>query len=214
MSEKEEAKKDCGHHGRRKHKWLRRFFVGFLVVGFIVLLVFLITWAVLQPKKPQFSLQDATIFSFNLTAPNVLSSILQVTINSHNPNDHIGVYYDSLDVYVVYRDQQITYPTSIPTSFQDTGNTDIWSPFVYGDSVPIAPMTGASLTSDESSGTVHLHVEMDGKVRWKVGAFTSGLYRIHVDCPAWINTGSPTVGVVVPNHGIKYQIGFGCSVSV
>ncbi|GAB2272123.1 hypothetical protein Dimus_006942 [Dionaea muscipula] len=206
---------DCDHHCRKKHRRrLRRFFAGLLIVAFLVLLVVLIVWAVLQPKKPVFTLQDVTVFSFNLTAPNVLSSYLQVTIVSHNPNDHIGVYYDSLDAYIVYRDQQITYPTSIPTTFQDTHNTDIWSPFVYGQSVPIAPTTGAWLTSDESSGTVPLNVKMDGRVRWRVGAFTTGEYRIHVNCPALINFGSPTAGIDVPNNGVKYQMGFGCSVTV
>ncbi|GAB2300750.1 hypothetical protein Dimus_034787 [Dionaea muscipula] len=208
------SEKDCDHHRRRKHRWLRRFFIPFLVVVFLVLLAVLITWAVLQPKKPRFTLQDATVFSLNLTAPNVLSSILQVTVDSHNPNHRIGVYYDRLDVYIVYRDQQITYHTSIPTAFQDTHSTNIWSPFLYGQSVPIAPITGARLTVDESRGTVPLDVKLDGRVKWRVGVFTSGTYRIHVDCPALIKYGNPAAGIAVPNNGVKYQLGFACRVSV
>lgn len=208
------SEKDCGHHGRKKQKLLRIILIVFLVLVILVLLAVLITWAILQPKKPQFTLQDATVFAFNLSAPNILSSVLQLTVIARNPNSHISIYYDDLDTYVVYRDQQITYPTSVPSGYQTTHATFIWSPFVYGQYVPIAPVIGAMLAGDEQLGTVPLEVKMDGSVRWKVGAFTSGEYRIHVSCPALIRFGTPAAGVAVANNGIKYQLGYACGVSV
>ncbi|GAB4833264.1 hypothetical protein Ancab_031511 [Ancistrocladus abbreviatus] len=196
--------KDCGHHHcDKRRKWIRRIFAGTLIFLFIVLLAILIIWAILQPTKPRFLLQDATVFAFNLSVPNVLTSVFQVTVQSRNPNDHIGIYYDKLNIYAVYRDQQITLPTDIPPAYEDTQQLNIWSPFIYGNNVPIAPFICVQLGQDRANGDVLLIIKMDGQVRWKVGAFVSGSYRIHVSCPALINFGNANTGAVVANNGIK-----------
>ncbi|GMH09992.1 hypothetical protein Nepgr_011833 [Nepenthes gracilis] len=208
------SEKECGHHADKRRKIIRRIFAGLLIFLFLVLLAVLIIWAVLQPKKPSFTLEDATLFTFNLSAPNILTSVFQITVKSHNPNDHIGVYYDNLDAYAVYRYQQITLPTSIPPTYQDTDQFNIWSPFLYGYNVPISPDIGASLNTDRGNGNVQLSIRMDGRVRWKVGVFVTGSYRIHVYCLAFITFGSASTGVMVGNDAVKYQMNWGCSVSV
>ena len=110
--------KECHHHKGKKHKLWRRIFWGIVIFAFIVLLTVLIIWAILKPSKPTFILQDVTVYGFNATIPNFLTSSFQVTLSSRNPNDKIGVYYDRLDTYVTYRNQQVTYRTSIPPSYQ------------------------------------------------------------------------------------------------
>ncbi|MFX6536275.1 hypothetical protein ABTG41_18780, partial [Acinetobacter baumannii] len=82
-----------------------------LILAFIILLIILITWAILQPRKPRFTLQDATIFNLNVSSPNIISTTIQITVNSHNPNSRIGIYYDRMSVYATYHSQQITYVT-------------------------------------------------------------------------------------------------------
>ncbi|KAL8154430.1 hypothetical protein V2J09_012190 [Rumex salicifolius] len=206
--------KDCGHHKDKKKERLRRIFAGTLIFLFIVLLIILIIWAVLRPTKPRFVLLDATVFAFNVSAPNLLTSTFQVTVRSTNPNDHIGVYYDRLLIYASFSDQQITLPTSIPPTYQDTNGVSIWSPFVTGVSVPIAPFIGETLKQDQTAGNLPIRFKMDGRVRWKVGAITTGTYRIHVNCLAYIAIGNPSAGIVVSNNVVKYQLYQGCSVSV
>ncbi|KAL4578304.1 hypothetical protein LXL04_014425 [Taraxacum kok-saghyz] len=211
------AVKECTHHKNKGQKLCRKLFAGFLILAFIVLLTFLITWAILQPKKPKFTLQDATIYNFNVSAPILLSSNFQVTVSSHNPNDRIGVYYDRLDVFASYRNQQITYFTAIQPVYQGHKDNNVWSPFVYGTNVPVAPYNGASLTQDQSNGAISIIIKMNGKVRWRVGRFISGRYHIHVRCPAYIPFGdkmkSAIPGIVV-GTGIKYQLSQRCSVNV
>ncbi|KAJ0468122.1 hypothetical protein HanIR_Chr14g0692921 [Helianthus annuus] len=181
--------KECTHHKNKSQKLLRKLCSFFLILAFIVLLTFLITWAILQPRKPRFTLQDATIFSFNVSAPILLSSNFQVTVASHNPNSRIGVYYD----------------------------TNVWSPFVYGTNVPVAPYNGQSLSEDQENGSINLLIMLNGRVRWRVGRFISGRYHIHVRCPAYIPFGnkpnSAIPGIVV-GTGIKYQLSTRCSVNV
>ena len=86
----------------------RRVVYGFIGLVATVAVVIFFVWAILHPHKPRFVLQDVTIYEFNISQPNLLSSNLQVTLSSRNPNDKIGVFYDRLDIYASYRNQEVT----------------------------------------------------------------------------------------------------------
>ncbi|PON70094.1 Late embryogenesis abundant protein [Parasponia andersonii] len=207
--------KDCGNHGKNRRKLFRRICAGLLIFNFILLVTILIVWAILQPSKPRFVLQDVTVYAFNTSVPNFLTSNFQVTISSRNPNDKIGVYYDRLDVFAVYHDQQITYRTRIPPTYQGHKDVNVWSPFVYGNLVPVAPFNSLALTQDQSNGAVLLNFNIDGRVRWKVGTFISGRYHFYVKCSAFINLGgNANNGIIVGANAVKYQLVQRCSVNV
>ncbi|KAJ4893386.1 NDR1/HIN1-like 1 [Raphanus sativus] len=208
--------KDCGSHSHSRRKLIRRIIWSIIIFLFIIFLTILLIWAILQPSKPVFVLQDATVYAFNVSGnpPNLLSSNFQITLSSRNPNYNIGVYYDRLEVYAIYQNQQITYRTSIPPTYQGHKEVNIWSPFVYGTSVPIAPFNGVSLDGDQESGVIRLDIRADGRVRWKVGAFITGKYHLYVRCQALINFGNKAAGVIVGNNAVKYTYAQYCSVSV
>ncbi|XP_068340950.1 NDR1/HIN1-like protein 1 [Pyrus communis] len=209
------SSKDCGHHGHTKwKKRFRRCCAGLLIFNFILLVTILIVWAILQPSKPRFVLQDVTVFNFNTSVPNVFSSSFQVTIAARNPNDKLGIYYDKLDVYATYRSQQITFSTLIPPVYQGHKDVNIWSPFIYGTEVPIAPYNSIALGQDQNAGSVLFLIKIDGRVRFKVGTFITGRYHLYVRCPAFIPLGSQSTGIVVGNNAVKYQLVQRCSVSV
>ncbi|KAK8594401.1 hypothetical protein V6N13_015324 [Hibiscus sabdariffa] len=119
-----------------------------------------------------------------------------------------------LVLYATYRNQQVTLRTSLPPTYQGHNENSVWSPFVYGNSVPIAPDFSAALNSEQASGSVFMVIRIDGRVRWKVGTFVSGRYRLNVRCPAYITFGSRSNGVSVGENAVKYQLVTRCSVSV
>lgn len=205
--------KECSHHKGKWKKRAKRIGAGLLIFNLILLFLILIGWAILQPRKPRFILQDVTIFNLNVSAPNVLTSSLQVTIYSRNPNDKIGIYYGKLDVYATYRNQQITYYTAIPPVYQGHKDVNVWSPFLYGNNIPIAPYNGLLLTQEQSTGAVLLTIKMSGRVKWKISTFTTGRYNIHVTCTATIPLGNKATGIVV-GAGIKYQLLQSCKFSM
>lgn len=206
--------KECSHHKSKRKKIIRRTITIILIIISIILLAALITWAILQPKKPRFILQDATIYAFNVTAvPNLLTSNFQVTISSRNPNSKLGIYYDQLDIYATYRSQQITYYTSLPPTYQGHKDVNVWSPFVYGTNVPVAPYNGLALSQDQANGNIGLLIKINGRIKWKVGSIMTGRYHVHVTCPAVIPFGNHNTGVVV-GGAIKYQLSTSCQVSV
>ncbi|XP_050230224.1 NDR1/HIN1-like protein 1 [Mercurialis annua] len=206
--------KDCGNHGHKSRKLFRRLFAGILIFLFIVLVTILIIWAILRPSKPKFILQDVTVFAFNASNPNYLTSNFQVTFSSRNPNDNVGIYYDKLDIYATYRNQQITLRSSIPNTYQGHKEVNVWSPNVYGTDVPVAPYNAVGLSEDQNAGAVLLMIKMDGRVRFKVGTFVSGKYHLYVRCPAYIQFGSRTAGIIVGENSVKYSLIIKCSVSI
>ncbi|KAJ4981650.1 hypothetical protein NE237_032487 [Protea cynaroides] len=125
---------------------IRRLCVALGLFVLLILVVILLVWLILRPTKRQFTLQDVKVYQFNVTSPNFLTSSIQVTVQSRNPNDKIGIYYDKLDIYASYRDQQITLPTLLLPTYEGHKGIDVWSPFVAGNSVPIAPYIATSLT--------------------------------------------------------------------
>ncbi|GLT67406.1 hypothetical protein SLA2020_397200 [Shorea laevis] len=207
------AKHCCADKWARRRKILKRIFWGIVIVGSIALVIFLILRAIFKPCNPNFILQDATVYAFNVTSPNLLTSTFQVTICSSNPNGRIGVYYDKLDVYANYGNQQITLRTAIHPTYQGHKDSNVWSPFIYGTDVPIAPYNALSLSQDQANGAVLLIIEIDGAVRFKAGSFIYGRQHLNVRCRAYINFGTGTNGIVVGDNAVKYQFQQSCSVS-
>ncbi|XP_022766059.1 NDR1/HIN1-like protein 1 [Durio zibethinus] len=206
--------KDCGSHGKYRRKMVRRIIACILIFNLILLITILLIWAILRPSKPTFILQDTTVYAFNASTPNFLTSSFQVTISSRNPNDRIGIYYDRLDIYATYMNQQITLRTALPPNYQGHKDITVWSPFIYGNMVPIAPYYSVNLVSQQADGPIFLVIKIDGRVRWKVGTFISGRYHLYVRCPASITFGSKSNGVIVGENAVKYQFVTRCSVSV
>ncbi|KAK6926528.1 Late embryogenesis abundant protein, LEA_2 subgroup [Dillenia turbinata] len=211
--------KECCHAEDERRALYRRIFGAVFALIILILLIILLIYLILRPTKPQFILQDATVFAFNMTSPNLLTSNLQVTLSSRNPNARIGIYYDRASVYASYRGQQFTLRTLLPSTYQGHKDVVVWSPFVFGDDVPVAPYLTAALTEDQMTGTVLIKIKVDGWIRWKVGTWISGHYHLHVTCPAFVNFGGATqntgvVGIPVGPPAIKVQLVQGCTVDV
>lgn len=97
---------------------------------------------------------------------------------------------------------------------------DVWSPYLSGDGIPIAPYLGQMLMEDEADGYFFLWVKIEGKLKWRIGSWTSGFYHLLVNCPAYLlfdrsggssNSVGDGAGSAV---GIKFQQVSTCSVDV
>ncbi|XP_047309212.1 NDR1/HIN1-like protein 1 [Impatiens glandulifera] len=197
---------------RKKTRLIVLIMFNLTIISFILIIRFA------HPQKPKFLLQDATVFIFNLSTspPNLLNSTLQITIASQNPNKVSGIYYDDLGIYAEYKEQQITYQTAIPRVYQDHKETNVWSLFINGGNVPIAPYNVPVLRWDQSNGFINLVIKIDGHVRWKIGSFTTRKYHFHVVCNANMDFRgkfSNNDGVVVFSS-VKYQLYRRCTVAV
>lgn len=216
--------KECGHHDDEHRQLLRRILAGVVAFIILILLVIFLIWIILRPTKPKFMLQDATVYAFNLsstepvsTIPNTLTLTMQVTLSSHNPNSRIGIYYQKLHVYASYRSQQISLATALPDTYQGHKDFTVWSPFLYGASVPVSPYTLSALQQDlQGAGVVLVNLKVNGRVKWKVGTWISGRYHIYINCPAYVRFAGDRnggIGAVAPAP-VKFQLLQSCSVDV
>ncbi|KMZ75147.1 Late embryogenesis abundant (LEA) hydroxyproline-rich glycoproteinfamily [Zostera marina] len=188
---------DCGEHAwYKKHIKLKLPIFFYIVLALIIFfsLAILISWLVLRPHKPQFSVRHVSVEVFNIsTNPSVIKTNIQVSIFSRNPNKHAGIYYESLEFYATYRYHQITLPNHIPYgSFQGSKDVTIWSPYISGNSIPIASYAVQTLKQEEKAGMVILNVVVDGKIRWKIGPWKFGRFHLFVNCQSFINTSTPS----------------------
>ncbi|KAJ1407495.1 Late embryogenesis abundant protein [Sesbania bispinosa] len=218
--------KECGHHEDEQRQLFRRIFAGILAFIILILFIIFLIWIILRPTKPRFILQDATVFSFNLSStgdtpsptsptPNTLTLSMQVTLSALNPNSRIGIYYQKLDAYASYRGQQISLATELPPTYQGHRDVSVWSPLLFGTAVPVSPYVLDILRQDQTSGGVLVNVKVNGRVKWKVGTWVSGRYHIYVNCPAYIRlAGDRDNGIGVANPAVKYQFLQSCIVDV
>ncbi|XP_028756786.1 NDR1/HIN1-like protein 1 [Neltuma alba] len=180
------------YHDYERRRLIRRILLGILAFVGLVLLTIIVILIILRPTKPRFTLQDAVLYAFNLPPsppelpPPTLNLTMQATLSAHNPNDGIGIFYRSLDVYVSYRGQQVSRAVVIPPSYQDHHDITVWSPYLYGNAVPLPPYALDAVREELNTGAVMLKVVVEGEVKWKVGSWVSGTYHLHVNCPAYI----------------------------
>ncbi|XP_051134222.1 NDR1/HIN1-like protein 1 [Andrographis paniculata] len=173
----------AGEYSDQKFRLLAALLTFLILAGVTVA----VAWLVLRPSKPHFVLQNVVVFDLNLTAGDSVTANFQVTVASRNPNGRIAVNYDRLVAGAAYRGQQITLPTRLPATYQAGKETIVWSPFLYGPQIPVAPYVGVSLRQDQIAGTVLVTVRVGGGIRWKVGTVVSWKYRLTVNCPVYLN---------------------------
>ncbi|KAJ6929502.1 hypothetical protein NC652_013396 [Populus alba x Populus x berolinensis] len=157
---------------------------GALIFVGIAILLYLTQF---QPHKPRFIIQDA-----------------------RNPNAHIGIYYEKLDVHAIYQHQQITLATALPRTYLDHEEVSVWSPVLYGKDVAISPLVATGLMEDLQSGCVSLDIKVYGRLKWKLGSSMIGKYQLIANCPAYIPLGNPSK----MESAAKYEFVHLCKVKV
>ncbi|KAF5743875.1 hypothetical protein HS088_TW08G00463 [Tripterygium wilfordii] len=161
----------------------------------------LTVWLVYRPQKPHFTVVAAAVYDLNVTSPPFISTSMQFTLVTRNPNKRVSIYYDKLTSYVSYKNQMITQPVLLPPLFHNKKSTVALSPVMGGPGVPVSSHVLNGLTMDEANGVVGLRVVIQGKLRWKAGAIKTGRYGVYVKCDVWVGLKRGFVGGQVPLLG-------------
>ncbi|KAJ4830889.1 hypothetical protein Tsubulata_011113 [Turnera subulata] len=191
------------------HKLYKKLFFAFSACFTTLLALILIIWIILRPTKPDFTLKEADIYQLSLSGPNLLNSSIQLTLLSKNPNQKVGIYYDELQVYAVYKGQQITVDTPFPPFYQGHQDSNLLTASLIGTGLPVASSFGYEVGRDQTAGKLVLTLKVNGRLRWKVGTWVSSRYRINVNCIALVAFGSS-----LPTGPLSAKQGTQCSTSV
>ncbi|XP_020598591.1 NDR1/HIN1-like protein 1 [Phalaenopsis equestris] len=153
-----------------------------ILSGIIALILYLIY----HPSHPHFTVLSAAIFrltsSSSPTPATAISTSFQFTISIRNPNHRSTIQYDGLCIYVSYRDQPITPPSSLPSIYQESDGTVTVSPVIGGEAVPVSAEVESALMTEEAYGVVPLRLVISGRVKYRPGPFRSGWVNVFVKC--------------------------------
>ncbi|KAF8379820.1 hypothetical protein HHK36_029269 [Tetracentron sinense] len=176
---------------------VRRFLYTCIVIFLLLAgVTTLIVWIVYRPHKPHFTVVSAAIFDLNTTSPSSISTTMQFTVLTRNPNKRVSIYYDRLSAFISYRNQAITPPATLPPLIQKEHSTVALSPIVGGGFVPVSMEVANGLVIDEAYGVVGLRLALLGRLRWKAGAFRSARYGVYVKCDMFVGLKKGLVGQV------------------
>ncbi|KAL2490210.1 Late [Abeliophyllum distichum] len=164
---------------RDRRRALSIFIVIFLVLAGIAALI---VWLVYRPHEPKFKVVSLAIYDLNFTSTPFMSTSMQFTVVTRNPNKRVSFFYDQLSAFVSYKNQVITPPLTLPPLFHDTKSTLALSPVLGGGAVPVSVDVANGLMMDQSYGVVNLKLILIGKMRYKGGAIWTRHHGIHVNC--------------------------------
>ncbi|OAY48930.1 NDR1/HIN1-like protein 1 [Manihot esculenta] len=175
----------------------RRTFCTFITILLLLVgLTILILWLVYRPHKPQFTVAGAAVYILNTTSLPFISTSMQFTLVTRNPNKRVAITYDKLSAYVSYRNQAITPPVVLPPLYHETKSTVALSPVLGGAGVPVSVEVANGLMMDQSYGVVPLRVVLLGRLKYKAGSIWTGRYGVYVKCDIWVGLRRDVVGQV------------------
>jgi hypothetical protein len=164
-------------------------FLVIVVLGIAALVFYL----VVQPRAPKYNVQDVRLSSFAITPTGSLSSGLfqlsattTYSVEARNPNKHIGIYYDTINIEVQSEGASIG-KGSVAPFYQGHSNTTVISGELISSNVPLVSTVGNALQSAEKNGNIPLYVTVDVRVRIKVGAIKTPHFWVHVRCNVNVN---------------------------
>ncbi|CAH9119502.1 unnamed protein product [Cuscuta europaea] len=147
----------------------------FIVVGGIILLVI---WLAIRPHRPVYSVVKATVSNFNLTdSDNRLTADFSFTIKAYNRNRRTSIKYKPLQARLFFGNEQIAVATTAP--FRQPPRNVTYLPL----SLQVKNVALNDVKDFKSAaGKVDLVVKLNGRVRFKTGAWKWYHRRIKVKC--------------------------------
>lgn len=151
-----------------RHHLLRCIAIALLTLIVLVGLAVLITWLIIKPKPFDYSVEDGSVHNFNLIN-NHLNATFDFVFRSHNPNRKISIYYDSIEVSVVYEDQTLAFNTIEPF-YQPHRNVTRLGVTLVAQNVALSGHSSMDLWHEKASRKLGLEVHVKARIRFKVGS--------------------------------------------
>lgn len=162
----------------RVSKIICAIFLGLLA---IVGLITFILWLSLRPHRPRFFIHEFTMPGL---AQNTGFENAQISFNvtARNSNQNIGVYYESMNGSVYYRDQNIGSMPLLSPFYQDPKNTTEVDGVLTGATLTVTSHRWSEFQIDKGDGSVVFRLELTSVIRFKISTWDSKRHRMHANC--------------------------------
>ncbi|KAK4286400.1 hypothetical protein QN277_002960 [Acacia crassicarpa] len=158
-------------------------YISIAILALIVLagIAVLIIWLVVKPRRFEYSVEDASIHNFNLTDANHLYANFDFNIRAYNPNSRVSIYYDTVEMSVVYEDQTLA-TNAIQPFFQSHLNVTNLQVKLTAKTVALYGSLPKDLKLERRSGDIELDVWIKARIRFKVGLWKSRDRTMKIFC--------------------------------
>ncbi|KAL6573888.1 hypothetical protein OROHE_001430 [Orobanche hederae] len=180
----------AGHYAHHVKEWVstgvsRSICVLFLALVFLFGLIALIIWLSLRPYRPRFHVQEFSIPGLaQLIGPENVQIIYNVT--ARNANKKSGIYYDSTELAVYYRDQRIGGSHLLFPFYQEPKNTTVIAGLLGGDDLMVTGQRWNQFKADQGHGEVFFRVEISSTTRFRTWTWVSRRNKVRANCPAGV----------------------------
>ncbi|KAI3716556.1 hypothetical protein L1987_67514 [Smallanthus sonchifolius] len=157
--------------------------IAIVLIALIILvgLTVLVIWLTIKPKKLIYSIDDGSLHNYNLSNANHLNATYNFILRAYNPNKKVYIYYDKVDIDVLYDKETISKGTIDPF-YQPKRNTTRFKLNLASHDVALLDPIALNLKVESSLGRVELGVKLKARIRFKVGVWKSRHYRMKVSC--------------------------------
>ncbi|CAH2047930.1 unnamed protein product [Thlaspi arvense] len=144
-------------------------------------IVFFILWISLRPHRPRFHISGFSLPG--LGKPDGFETAhISFKITAHNPNQNVGVYYDSMDGSVFYKEKRVGSTNLTHPFYQDPKNTSWIEGALRGPTMAVNKDRWMEMGRDRDQGKVVFRLEVVSVIRFKVYTWHSKSHRMHANC--------------------------------
>ncbi|KAJ4978947.1 hypothetical protein NE237_009727 [Protea cynaroides] len=157
----------------------------FIIVTVLALIVLagitvLIVWLVIRPKQLVYTIEDGSVHGYDMKYNHVNASF-NFLMKVQNPSRKVSVFYDSMQVTVLYDDEPIAFDIVEPFFLSHHNVTHLMLKPV-ARSAPLLASTARGLSAERSFGEMELTIKMKAKIRYKVGKWKSSKRNLWTTC--------------------------------
>jgi hypothetical protein len=170
-----------------------------------------IIYVLYRPHRPTFVVSGLKISSLNLTSTSHLTTNIDLNITTRNPNKKLVYTYNPITISVTTEKDGILVGSGLLPSFvHGTKNTAFLRAAITSSGLQLDDKSGSKLTSDlKSKDGVALKVELETKVKVKMGGLKTPKARIRVSCQgikATVPSGKQATKASVSNAKCKVDL--------
>lgn len=154
-----------------------------VLIGFLVL----VFWLVVRPKSPHYTVDAVRVLGLDAKSlqsalsNNTLKSATSFVVVANNPNQHIQISYDKVNVNVDLLGVTIGQGT-FPAFRQGHKNITFLSGNLTSGNVSVNIVQQQDILSANKTGKLPLDFQVDAKARMKIGSWNSPKFKISVRC--------------------------------
>ncbi|CAN7073735.1 unnamed protein product [Brassica oleracea var. botrytis] len=144
-------------------------------------IVFFILWISLRPHRPRVHIREFSLPGLGKT-DGFETSHISFKITVHNPNQKVGVYYDSMEGSVYYKEKRVGSTKLTHPLYQDPKNTSLVEGDLRGSTMAVNKDRWKEMGRDRNQGKVVFRLDVVSVIGFKVYSWHSKMHRMHANC--------------------------------